>query len=269
LPTSAPISRFARLALERGPTYARLDESAWMVLDAPPWASPRESGERVSFTAAQLLVPCLPSKIVCVGRNYADHAREMASEVPEEPVLFFKPPSALLAPGDAIVLPANVGRVDHEAEMALVLGAHVRSASLDEARRAIFGVTGVNDVSARVLQKKDGQWGRAKGFDTFCPMGPVIARGLDPDALAVRSRVNGAIRQDGHTRDLLVKSAELVAFVSRVMTLEPGDVISTGTPAGVGPLAPGDVVEIEVEDVGTFANPVVAESEARRDRGAI
>jgi 2-keto-4-pentenoate hydratase/2-oxohepta-3-ene-1,7-dioic acid hydratase in catechol pathway len=253
------LSWFARVALGRGAAYARRDGDMLVVLDGAPWQDARETGERLPAAGARLLVPCTPTKIVCVGLNYAMHVAESttgASTAPEEPMLFFKPPSALLAPGEPIVIPEGVGRVDHEVEMALVIGTRLTRGSLAEARRAIFGVTALNDVSARVLQKKDGQWGRAKGFDTFCPLGPGIARGLDPDALRLSARVNGAVRQEGTTRDLLVKSAELAAFVSRVMTLEPGDVISTGTPAGVGPLTPGDVVEIEVEDVGRLANPV-------------
>jgi 2-keto-4-pentenoate hydratase/2-oxohepta-3-ene-1,7-dioic acid hydratase in catechol pathway len=255
-------SWFARIALPRGAAYARREGDTLVVLDGAPWSHPRETGERVASHDARLLVPCTPSKIICVGLNYAMHVAESttgASKAPDEPMLFFKPPSALVAIGEAIVLPQGAGRVDHEVEMALVVGTRLRRASVEEARRAIFGVTALNDVSARVYQKKDGQWGRAKGFDTFCPLGPGIARGLDPDALGLCARVNGTVRQDGNTRDLLVKSAELLAFVSRAMTLEPGDVLSTGTPAGVGPLEPGDTVEIEVDGVGTLSNPVVAE----------
>lgn len=253
------LSWFARIALPRGGVYARRDGDTLIVLDRAPWEDARETGERVPATTTRLLIPCVPTKIVCVGLNYAMHVAESttgAMQAPEEPMLFFKPPSALVAQGEPIVIPDGVGRVDHEVEMAVVIGTRLTRGSLEEARRAIFGVTALNDVSARVLQKKDGQWGRAKGFDTFCPLGPGIARGLDADALHLSARVNGELRQEGTTRDLLVKSAELVSFVSRVMTLEPGDVISTGTPAGVGPLAPGDTVEIEVEGVGRLANPV-------------
>jgi len=251
------------VALERGAAYARRDGETLIVLDRAPWEDARETGERVPAASARLLVPCAPTKIICVGLNYAMHVAESttgASQAPEEPMLFFKPPSALVAHGEPIVIPEGVGRVDHEVEMAVVIGTRLTRGSLEEARRSIFGVTALNDVSARVLQKKDGQWGRAKGFDTFCPLGPGIARGLDPDALQVSARVNGALRQEGTTRDLLVKSAELVGFVSGVMTLEPGDVISTGTPAGVGPITPGDTVVIEVEGVGQLANPVRAAS---------
>ena len=250
------------MANAQGTAYVRREDDALVVLDGAPWTNPRETGERLAWQGACFLVPCLPTKIVCVGLNYALHVAESQtrSTAPEEPMLFFKPPSALIGAGEAIVLPAGAGRVDHEVEMALVVGTRLHRATVEEARHAIFGVTALNDVSARVYQKKDGQWGRAKGFDTFCPLGPGIARGVDPDQLALRARVNGVLRQDGHTRDLLVKSAELLSFVSGVMTLEPGDILSTGTPAGIGPLAPGDTVEIEVEGVGTLGNPVVAES---------
>jgi 2-keto-4-pentenoate hydratase/2-oxohepta-3-ene-1,7-dioic acid hydratase in catechol pathway len=262
----AESSWFARIALPRGAAYVRRDGDTLVVLDGAPWTNPRATGERIAPSDARFLVPCPPTKIICVGLNYAMHVAESttgATRPPEEPMLFFKPPSALVATGEAIVLPEGAGRVDHEVEMALVVGTRLKRASVEEARRAIFGVTVLNDVSARVYQKKDGQWGRAKGFDTFCPLGPGIARGLDPDALGLRARVNGALRQEGNTRDLLVKSAELLAFVSRAMTLEPGDVLSTGTPAGVGPLAPGDTVEVEVDGVGTLSNPVVAEAVAK------
>jgi len=260
--SSSSIEWYARLAGDSGPVFARRDGDGFRILSGAPWDGARETGVIVEARAARLLVPARPSKIVCVGRNYAAHAAEMAAGVPEEPILFLKPPSSLVAPGDPIVIPRGVGRVDHEVEMALVVGRRLHRASLDEARQGIFGVTCVNDVSARILQKKDGQWTRAKGFDTFCPLGPGIARGLDPDDLGLAASVNGAERQRGHTRDLLVKSAALVAFVSRVMTLEPGDVISTGTPEGVGPLEPGDVVSLELEGVGTLENPVRAEPEA-------
>jgi 2-keto-4-pentenoate hydratase/2-oxohepta-3-ene-1,7-dioic acid hydratase in catechol pathway len=254
--------RFVRVRAPGGAAYAVHRDDLLLLLDGPPWAGARETGERVAAAGAELLCPCEPTKVVCVGLNYLLHVAESASRstVPDEPVLFLKPPSALLPPLGVIVLPEGAGRVDHEAEMAVVVGRRLRRATAAEARAAIFGVTAVNDVTARELQKKDVQWTRGKGFDTFCPCGPAVVRGVDPDALAVWAAVNGVRRQDGHTRDLIVKSAELVAFISRVMTLEPGDVVSTGTPAGVGPLAAGDVVEIGVEGVGTLFNPVAAES---------
>jgi 2-keto-4-pentenoate hydratase/2-oxohepta-3-ene-1,7-dioic acid hydratase in catechol pathway len=250
---------YARMETGGRAAYAcQTEDGSFQVLDRAPWLGGVETGERVAPAEARMLVPAEPSKIVCVGLNYELHIRESASRdtAPDEPVLFLKPPSALLDPGESIRLPPGVGRVDHEAEVALIIGTRLTRVSVEEARRGIFGVTALNDVSARVLQKKDGQWTRAKGFDTFCPLGPVAVRGLDPDCLAVSSRVNGELRQSATTRDFLFDSGELVSFISGVMTLLPGDVVSTGTPAGVGPLTDGDRVEVEVEGVGVLANRV-------------
>ena len=202
------------------------------------------------------MIPVQPGKIIGVGRNYLEHARELGNEVPPEPLIFLKPATALLEPGGTILLPRVSQQVEFEAEIGVVIGRRLRHAAPEEAEAGIAGYTCVNDVTCRDLQRKDGQWTRAKGFDTFCPVGPRLVRGLDPDDLRVMSRVNGTLRQDGHTRDFLFSSARLVAFISHVMTLWPGDVISTGTPAGVGPLEPGDRVEIEVEGVGVLGNPV-------------
>jgi 2-keto-4-pentenoate hydratase/2-oxohepta-3-ene-1,7-dioic acid hydratase in catechol pathway len=262
--TAASVVRhLARVALDDDPTrtsYAWLDDDVLALLDGAPWDGGRATGRTAPAAGARLLAPVVPGKIVCVGVNYADHAKESVSvsAVPDEPVLFMKPPSAVIGPGVAIELPPGVGRVDHEAEVAFVIGRRTRRAGRDEARAAIAGTVALNDVSARVLQKKDGQFTRAKGFDTFCPMGPTVAMGLDPSDLAVRARVNGVLRQDGRSGMLVCGPLNLVVYVSNIMTLEPGDVISTGTPAGVGPLEPGDVVEIEVEGVGVLRNPVTA-----------
>lgn len=254
------VRTLVRVATDSGPAYAFLEEDRLVLLDAAPWDGGRSLGVTLPASGASLLAPCVPGKIVCIGVNYADHARESvsASRLPDEPVLFMKPPSAVIGPGTAIALPPGVGRVDHEAEVAIVIGRRTFRADHATAAAAIAGVTAVNDVSARVLQKKDGQFTRAKGFDTFCPIGPVISLGLDPSALAVRARVNGTLRQDGNSRNLACGPIDLVVYISNIMTLEPGDVISTGTPAGVGPIEPGDVVEIEVEGVGILRNPVVA-----------
>jgi 2-keto-4-pentenoate hydratase/2-oxohepta-3-ene-1,7-dioic acid hydratase in catechol pathway len=258
-PDSPRIRHLVRIARPgAAPAYGFAHADDIELLDAAPWEGGRPTGVRLPRAQATLLAPCVPGKIVCIGVNYAAHARESAtlSQVPDEPVLFLKPPSAVIGPGEAIALPPGVGRVDHEAELGLVIGRRTHRAGPDVARAAIAGVVAVNDVSARVLQKKDGQFTRAKGFDTFCPLGPGIALDLDPSDLAVRARVNGELRQDGRSRDLVRGPVDLVVFISNVMTLEPGDVISTGTPAGVGPIEPGDRVEIEVEGVGTLANPV-------------
>lgn len=200
-----------------------------------------------------------PSKIVCVGRNYLEHARELGNEVPERPLLFFKPPSALIEGGDRIVLPPESERVEHEGEIAVIVGAKARHVTPDRAMRYVAAFAPLNDVTARDLQKTDGQWTRAKGFDTFCPLGIAVpAEGVDPAALEVICRVNGEVRQHGYARDMAFDIPTLVAYVSSVMTLEPGDVIATGTPAGVGPLRPGDEVEVEIPGVGSIRNPVVA-----------
>ncbi|MBI4410139.1 MAG: fumarylacetoacetate hydrolase family protein [Gemmatimonadetes bacterium] len=200
-----------------------------------------------------------PTKIVCVGRNYVAHARELGHDVPERPLLFLKPPSALCADGDAIVLPPESGRVDHEGEIAVVIGRRVRNASEEEALAAVAGYAPLNDVTARDLQKLDGQWTRAKGFDTFCPVGPVvpIAR-VHWRKLEIVCRVNGEVRQHGRATELMFGIPALVSYVSRIMTLEPGDLIATGTPEGVGPLAAGDVVEVELSGLSRVRNPVIA-----------
>jgi 2-keto-4-pentenoate hydratase/2-oxohepta-3-ene-1,7-dioic acid hydratase in catechol pathway len=212
----------------------------------------------VPFDEVRLLAPVFPTKVVGVGRNYAGHAAERGVEVPEEPVIFLKPATAVIGPEAAVALPPEAGEVHHEAELAVVIGRVARRVAAEEAAGHIFGYTAANDVSARDLQKLDGQWTRAKGFDTFCPLGPAIETELDPNGLAIACRVNGETRQDGNTADMVFGVAELLAFVSRVMTLLPGDVILTGTPAGVGPIRPGDRMEVEIERIGILRNPVVA-----------
>jgi 2-keto-4-pentenoate hydratase/2-oxohepta-3-ene-1,7-dioic acid hydratase in catechol pathway len=198
-----------------------------------------------------------PSKIVCVGRNYAKHAAELGNEVPTEPLIFLKPPSALLGPGQPIVIPRGVGRVDFEGEIGVVIGTRARYVKAEDAWGHVAALVPVNDVSARELQKKDGQWSRAKGFDTFCPVGtPVPLDQVDLDALAVTTRVNGAVRQQAPATEMVFSIPFLIAHISRIMTLESGDLIATGTPDGVGPLSSGDVVEIEVTGVGAVKNPV-------------
>jgi len=203
-----------------------------------------------------------PGKIVCVGRNSLEHAKELGNAVPERPLLFLKPPSALLGDGETIVLPRASAQVEHEGEIGVVVGAVLRRAGADEARAGIAGITCVNDVTARDLQKSDGQWTRAKGFDTFCPAGPVIwapPAGFDLAQLAVIGRVNGVVRQQGRAAEMAFDIPFLVSYISQVMTLEPGDLIATGTPAGVGPLAAGDVVEVEIREVGVLRNIVADE----------
>jgi len=200
-----------------------------------------------------------PGKIVCIGRNYVEHARELGNTVPEHPLIFLKPPSAVIGDGEAIVLPAASRRVEHEGEIGVVMGARLRGGDERAARAAVAGVVCVNDVTARDLQQSDGQWTRAKGFDTFCPVGPrVLPVGPDFDlaALVVVCRVNGIERQRGAASQMAYGIPALLAWIAGVMTLEPGDLVATGTPAGVGPLAPGDVVEVEIPAVGVLRNPV-------------
>jgi len=201
-----------------------------------------------------------PSKIVCVGRNYREHAAELGNEVPAEPLLFLKAPSALLAPGEAIRIPELSQRVDFEGEIAIVIGERCFKIGMDEdPRDYIRGYTIANDVTARDLQKKDGQWSRAKGFDTFCPVGPVVTDEVDPAAgLSVATHLNGELRQDGNTRDLIFSIDSLLRYITAAMTLYPGDLILTGTPAGVAAMKPGDVVAVTVEGIGTLTNPVKA-----------
>ncbi|MFT4233047.1 MAG: fumarylacetoacetate hydrolase family protein [Leucobacter sp.] len=219
------------------------------------------TGRRIRLEDARLLAPVIPrSKIVCVGKNYADHVEEMQAEtggdLPEEPLLFLKPNTSVIGPGDAIVRPPISDRVEHEGELAIVIGAVAKDAPEEEALKYVFGFTCANDVTARDLQIKDGQWTRGKGFDTFCPLGPVIE--TDPDLADARivTRVNGEVRQDGRTSQLIFSLARIVAHASQAFTLLPGDVILTGTPAGVGRLEAGDTVEVEIEGIGILRNRV-------------
>ncbi|HEV8041650.1 MAG TPA: fumarylacetoacetate hydrolase family protein [Bryobacteraceae bacterium] len=211
---------------------------------------------------ARLLPPCSPSKIVCVGRNYAEHAKELGNEVPAEPLIFLKPPSSLIASGDAIVYPKLSQRVDFEGELGVVMGKRARNVSSAEASGCILGYTCVNDVTARDLQKKDGQWTRGKGFDTFCSVGPCILRrdAADFESLRVQTFVNGEKKQDAPVTEMLFGVDDIIAYVSAFMTLEPGDLIATGTPPGVGPLQPGSKVQIVIEGIGVLENAVIAQA---------
>jgi 2-keto-4-pentenoate hydratase/2-oxohepta-3-ene-1,7-dioic acid hydratase in catechol pathway len=211
----------------------------------------------VPLAGVRLLSPVLPSKVVAIGKNYADHAREMGGEPPAEPVIFLKPSTSVIGPRSAISYPALSTRVDFEGELAVVIGRLCRDVSVERAGEVVLGYTCANDVTARDLQKADGQWARAKGFDTFCPLGPWIVTDIDASDLAITTTVNGEVKQDARTSLLLHDVAKLVAFVTAVMTLLPGDVILTGTPAGVGPLRPGDDVSVTIEGIGTLTNTVV------------
>lgn len=238
--------------------YGSLEGSRIRVIEGDPFSDYRLAGKSYVLEEVRLLPPCLPSKIVCVGRNYVEHARELQNEAPAEPLIFFKPPSSVLASGDAIVYPPESKRVDHEGEIGVVIGRRCRRLGPEQSVAPfIYGYTCVNDVTARDLQKKDGQWTRGKGFDTFCPFGPVIATEADPAKLEVRLKRNGEIRQCGSVSQMIFPVDAIVRYISQVMTLEPGDLIATGTPAGVGPLEIGDALEVTVEGVGTLHNVVV------------
>jgi 2-keto-4-pentenoate hydratase/2-oxohepta-3-ene-1,7-dioic acid hydratase in catechol pathway len=230
--------------------------------DAPGSLDDFSRGERsnLPLNSVRLLAPVESSKIVCIGRNYREHAKELNHPIPTEPLIFLKPPSSLIGPGDEIRRPVALSqRVDYEGELGVVIGRRCyRLRDNDDVRPYILGYTCVNDVTARDLQNKDGQWTRAKGFDTFCPVGPVVVENLDPwKGVRVQTRVNGELRQDGTTTDFLFPLDLVIRFISRVMTLLPGDLIATGTPVGVSPLQAGDTVEVTVEGVGALANPVV------------
>ncbi len=225
-------------------------------LNGEPWSGGLPVGKSLPLAEVTLLAPVRPSKVVCVGRNYQAHAREMGNEVPREPLLFLKPPSAVIGPGEAIRCPPQSVDVQHEAELGVVVGRALSRASAAEARHAVFGFTCLNDVTARDIQREEKQFTRAKGFDTFCPVGPWIDTSLDPADLGVSCRVNGVERQRGSTRDMVFDTNALLAFISNVMTLWPGDVVATGTPEGVGRVQPGDLVEVEISGLGLLRNPV-------------
>ncbi|RAN92498.1 uncharacterized protein GUI43_02701 [Micromonospora noduli] len=232
-------------------------------IEGHPFGNLSFSGARWALSDVRLLSPILPSKVVCVGRNYADHAAELGNEVPKEPLLFLKPSTSVIGPRDAIRLPIFSKQVEHEAELAVVIGAPgARRADRAAAERAIFGYTCANDVTARDLQRSDGQWTRAKGFDSFCPIGPWITTGLDVSDLEIRCEVGRnpeemEVRQLGRTKDMVFDVPGLVSYISHVMTLLPGDVVLTGTPAGVSPLVEGDTVTVRIDGIGELTNPVV------------
>lgn len=253
--------KIVRVRLDDGDiAYGAVEPEGIRIHQGTPFVAWEPTESMVPFEQAHLLSPVFPTKIVCIGRNYAEHAAERDAEVPDEPVIFLKPATAVIGPGQSIVIPTEAKTVHHEAELAIVVGTVSRKVAAEDAGKHILGYTVANDVSARDLQAKDGQWTRAKGFDTFCPLGPALETELDPVGLSIMCRVNGEVRQDGNTEDMVFGVAEIFEFVSRVMTLLPGDVILTGTPAGVGPIEPGDFVEIAIERIGSLSNPVVAGS---------
>lgn len=258
--------RIARFKIDQDVSFGDVvvdgDDVIVRELVGHPYGSPRYSGREFPITAVKLLAPVLPSKVVAIGKNYADHAAEVGGDLPVEPLIFLKPSTAVIGPGAAIELPPRSDRVDHEAELAVVIGKLCRDVPIDKASDVILGYTCANDVTARDLQFQDGQWTRAKGFDTFCPLGPWIETGLiltgdNPDSLELTCEVNGEIRQAGATGDLIYPVDQIVSHVSSVMTLLPGDVILTGTPGGIGPIVAGDVVTVTISGIGTLVNSAV------------
>lgn len=249
--------RFVRFQTgEDAPRYGWLHEDKVGGIEGDLFGAYKRLKAEIPFKDVRLLAPSAPSKIVCVGRNYVEHAKEHGAEVPKIPLIFLKPPSSVLAPGGAILLPPQSQQVEHEAELVVVIGKRGRNVTTESARDYALGYTIGNDVTARDLQKSDGQWTRAKGFDTFCPFGPWIDTDFDPSDALITCRVNGQMRQLASTRDMVFNIGVLIAYISSVMTLEPGDLIFTGTPAGVGPLQAGDSVEVEIDGLGLLSNPV-------------
>jgi 2-keto-4-pentenoate hydratase/2-oxohepta-3-ene-1,7-dioic acid hydratase in catechol pathway len=252
------MERFFRIEHGGQSRYAAERNGAWRLLEGDIFGD-HQDGEPIAATGHRLLAPVVPSKIVCVGLNYKDHAAEVKKPLPAEPLIFIKPSTSVIGPGDPIVIPEGVGRVDHEAELAVVVGRKASKVSAAEAWDYVFGVTCVNDVTARELQEKGVGYTHVKGFDTFAPVGPCIVRGLDHGAsegLSVEGWVNGTRRQASSTRQLIFPIPQLIAFISSIMTLLPGDIVSTGTPSGIGPLTAGDSVTVRVEGVGDLTNPV-------------
>lgn len=264
--------KYCRFETENGPHFGEVElrEGEWWVVGAyPAYAALPEEFTPITpkpFSELRLLAPVAPTKIICVGRNYRDHAKELGNEVPVQPLLFFKPLSSLLAPGGLVRMPAVAERVDFEGELALIIAKRAyKLRATDDLNGYIHGFTLANDVTARDLQKKDGQWTRAKGFDTFCPVGPVVDTGLGlqnvESGLTIETHVNGGLRQHGSTADFIFTLPVLLEYITAAMTLEPGDLLLTGTPAGVGPLGAGDVVTISVDGLGKLSNPVAPDTD--------
>lgn len=251
--------RFVRFQSgEAAPQFGWLHEDKVGGIEGDLFGAYKRLKAELPLKEVRLLAPSTPSKIVCVGRNYVEHAKELGNEVPKVPLIFLKPPSSIIASGDPILLPPQSVQVEHEGELVAVIGKRGRNITAEAAREYVLGYTIGNDVTARDLQKTDGQWTRAKGFDTFCPFGPWIDTDFDPSDALVICRVNGQMRQLASTRDMVFSISVLIAYISSVMTLEPGDLIFSGTPAGVSQLKDGDTVEVEVDGLGLLSNPVMA-----------
>ena len=242
-------------------SYGLLDTSDTITpLENPPWLGETNQGARVALNEVSLEAPVQPSKIVCIGLNYHAHVKASfsADEAPEKPLIFLKPPSSIIGPGEKIIHTDQAERVDYEAELGVVIGKTAKNVSVKDAEKYIFGFTCVNDVTARDLQKKDGQWSRAKGFDTFCPVGPWIVTDINWKDVLVEGILNGEVRQSGRTSLMIFDIPFLISYISSIMTLNPGDLVSTGTPAGIAPMKPGDEIEVRVEQVGSLKNVVAS-----------
>jgi 2-keto-4-pentenoate hydratase/2-oxohepta-3-ene-1,7-dioic acid hydratase in catechol pathway len=252
--------RLARFQIKKDrPQYGWINEQFIGHIEGDPFGEFQRSEATIPLESVQLLAPVIPSKIVCVGRNYAEHVRETNAEIPTTPLLFLKPTSSVIGPNQTIFMPPQSLQVDHEAELVVVIGKPARWVEPEEAFRYVYGYTVGNDVTARDLQRKDGQWTRSKGFDTFCPLGPWIDTDFNPADAMINCHVNGELRQMASTRDMIFHIDQLIAFISSIMTLQPGDVIMTGTPAGISPLHPADIVEVTIEGIGTLRNNVELE----------
>lgn len=251
--------RIARVSVPDlpGPVFGVVNGTQIGILKGHPFGDLEPTGVALELDEVKILSPVLPSKVVCVGKNYADHAKELGGEVPAEPVIFIKPSTTVIGENDPIVLPAQSKNVHHEVELAVVISHLCKNVAVERASEVILGYTIANDVTARDLQNSDVQWTRAKSFDTFCPLGPWIETELDPTNVELTCEVNGEVKQSGNTKDMIRSAHEMVAWISTVMTLLPGDVILTGTPAGVGPIVDGDTVDVTIQGIGTLSNPVV------------
>jgi len=249
--------KIVRFTHELKAEYGILSLDVVRVIQGTPFGTIKETGRHFPLSDVTLLPPCLPSKIVALGVNYQSHSEEMNHKPPDEPLIFIKPPTSVIGPEGKIVYPPSSKRVDYEGELGVVIKSVTRQVSKEDAKQYILGYTCVNDVTARDLQSKDGQWTRAKSFDTFCPIGPWIETELDPADLALETLLNGVTKQKSRTSQLVFPIFELVSFISNIMTLLPGDVISTGTPGGIGPMQPGDTVEVKIEGIGILRNYVI------------
>jgi 2-keto-4-pentenoate hydratase/2-oxohepta-3-ene-1,7-dioic acid hydratase in catechol pathway len=242
--------------------YGVLYEDAIISIEDSPFEAIKETHRHYRISDVRLLPPCVPSKVVALGVNYRSHAQEMNDSPPDEPLIFIKPASSVIGPEDKIIYPASSKRVDYEGEIGVVIKSLARQVSKEEAGQHILGYTCVNDVTARDLQAKDKQWTRAKGFDTFCPIGPCIDTDLSPFSLKLETYLNGELKQEAYASQLIFPVGELVSFISHIMTLMPGDVIATGTPEGIGPMQPGDTIEVKIEGIGTLRNYVARPEES-------